>query len=57
MAAWIKSTYSASDSDACVEVLRTNVLVSVRDSKNPDGPRFAVSPDGWRTFLSAITHR
>ena len=56
MPAWIKSSHSASDSSACVEVLITDILVSVRDSKNPGGGQFGFAPDAWRAFLGSVSH-
>lgn len=56
MTVWIKSSHSASESGACVEVRFGDVLVGVRDSKNPDGPLFDVSPTAWHAFLSTVTH-
>jgi hypothetical protein len=53
---WIKSSHSASESGACVEVRFSDVIVGVRDSKNPDGPRFDVSPGAWHAFLNTVTH-
>ena len=26
----------------------------VRDSKSPDGPKLAFTPDGWRTFTRQV---
>jgi hypothetical protein len=53
-AVWQKSTYSGGNGGQCVEVAR-NVpgLVAVRDSKDPDGPRLAVTPAQWRAFLAS----
>ncbi|MGV9223243.1 DUF397 domain-containing protein [Streptomyces albogriseolus] len=49
---WIKSSYSTSDGPDCVEVaLPDKIHVLVRDSKNPDGPRLALAPSAWATFL------
>ncbi|MDX3657665.1 DUF397 domain-containing protein [Streptomyces sp. ID05-26A] len=36
-------------------MLRTKALVSVRDSKNPDGPQFGCSPGAWRAFLGSVS--
>lgn len=47
---WRKSTYSGSQSD-CVEVAHD--LAQLRDSKNPDGPRLAVTPAGFIAFRDA----
>ncbi|MDX8029839.1 DUF397 domain-containing protein [Lentzea sp. BCCO 10_0856] len=56
MTAWCKSSHSSTGGDACVEVRYSNVIVGVRDSKNPDGPRFDVSPTAWQAFLNTVTH-
>jgi hypothetical protein len=50
---WRKSTYSNSNSN-CVEVANQLGLVGVRDSKNPVGPRLAVSASTWRAFTRRI---
>ncbi|WP_326754798.1 DUF397 domain-containing protein [Streptomyces hirsutus] len=48
---WFKSSHSGSEGDSCVEVAFTAGAVHVRDSKQKDGPRFAVSPSVWGAFL------
>ncbi|WHM38108.1 DUF397 domain-containing protein [Streptomyces sp. BPTC-684] len=48
---WRKSTYSSSGAGDCVEVASCPATIHVRDSKNPTGPRFAVSPAAWEGFL------
>ncbi len=45
---WRKSSYSGNETD-CVELAHT--LDSLRDSKNPDGPRLRVNIDA---LLGAI---
>jgi Domain of unknown function (DUF397) len=52
-ARWRKGRRS-SGNGACVEVTSFGVAVAVRDSKNPDGPKLAVSPAAWRTFTDVI---
>jgi hypothetical protein len=53
-AVWRKSERSNNGGN-CVEVA-SNLpgVVAVRDSKNPDGPALAFSPDEWTAFLAAI---
>ncbi|MGW3174286.1 DUF397 domain-containing protein [Streptomyces sp. NPDC001153] len=49
---WIKSSYSTPDGPDCIEVAapdRDRILV--RDSKNPTGPRLALTPTAWARFL------
>ncbi|HLL34318.1 MAG TPA: DUF397 domain-containing protein [Streptomyces sp.] len=48
---WIKSSYSTDDGPSCVEVATAPATILVRDSKNPDGPRLALTPATWATFL------
>lgn len=48
---WIKSSYSGADTPSCVEVATIPDHVLVRDSKNPHGPRLALTPTAWATFL------
>ncbi|WP_030894597.1 DUF397 domain-containing protein [Streptomyces sp. NRRL S-474] len=51
--AWFKSSYSSGpDGDSCVEVAIAPRTIHVRDSKNTDGPRLALAPKTWTTFLS-----
>jgi hypothetical protein len=49
---WRKSSYSSDEGGACVEVAPHPAAVHIRDSKNPDGPHFTVSPAAWSAFLS-----
>ncbi|MFF0105000.1 DUF397 domain-containing protein [Streptomyces hirsutus] len=48
---WIKSSYSTPDGPDCLEVAAASACILVRDSKNPDGPRLALAPTTWATFL------
>jgi Domain of unknown function (DUF397) len=52
-ARWRKSRRS-SGNGACVEVARFGEAVAVRDSKNPDGPKLALSPAAWYAFTRTI---
>ncbi|MFC8717121.1 DUF397 domain-containing protein [Kitasatospora sp. NPDC057198] len=49
---WVKSSYSNQDGGACVEV-DANRPGTVRDSKDPDGPRLRFTPTAWNAFISA----
>ncbi|MDX2682686.1 DUF397 domain-containing protein [Streptomyces soliscabiei] len=48
---WIKSSYSTAEGPDCVEVAATPATVLIRDSKNPGGPRLALTPTTWAAFL------
>ncbi|MER7761807.1 DUF397 domain-containing protein [Streptomyces sp. NPDC097619] len=52
---WHKSSYSSGDGDDCVEVAPCAEAVHVRDSKVPEGPRFAVGAPAWTAFLGSVT--
>jgi Domain of unknown function (DUF397) len=52
-AEWRKSSYS-SQSGNCVEVARNLPgLVAVRDSKDPERAKLAVSRKAWRLFIKS----
>ncbi|MDL4771789.1 DUF397 domain-containing protein [Actinomadura xylanilytica] len=52
---WRKSSYScAPDEGMCVEVAALDGARAIRDSKDPDGPRIAVSTISWRALIRAI---
>jgi hypothetical protein len=54
-AEWRKSSKSSGNGGNCVEVARNLPgIVAVRDSKDPDGPRLAFSPDDWRAFTASV---
>jgi hypothetical protein len=54
-AQWRKSSYSGGSGGNCVEVaLGLPVLVTVRDSKDPDGAKLFSTHAGWRTFTAGI---
>ncbi|AWW39748.1 MULTISPECIES: DUF397 domain-containing protein [Streptomyces] len=53
--AWFKSSYSSGGSGDCVEIALTPSTVHVRDSKDRQGPRMAVSPAVWGDFLGHLT--
>ncbi|MFE3186948.1 DUF397 domain-containing protein [Streptomyces violascens] len=50
--AWHKSSYSSPDGDSCVEVALGAATVHVRDSKDKQGPQFAVSAQAWTAFVA-----
>jgi hypothetical protein len=50
---WLKSSYSdSSNPNDCVEVAVSPAVVHVRDSKNVDGSRLAVSPEAFTAFVA-----
>ncbi|WP_327289218.1 DUF397 domain-containing protein [Streptomyces sp. NBC_01198] len=55
--AWVKSSYSTNDGPECIEVAAATGAILVRDSKDPQGPRFAFTPEAWASFLAyAASH-
>lgn len=52
--AWRKSSYSTADGPDCVEVAAAHVRILIRDSKNPAGPRLALTPTAWAAFLPSV---
>ncbi|MFF5401404.1 DUF397 domain-containing protein [Streptomyces misionensis] len=51
--AWFKSSHSAgNDGNSCVEPAVSPGTVHVRDSKNTEGPRLALTPGAWARFVS-----
>jgi Domain of unknown function (DUF397). len=52
---WRKSSYSADNGAACVEVTGgIPGMVAVRDSKDPDGPILTFTHAEWRAFLKEL---
>ncbi|GAA4230242.1 hypothetical protein GCM10022254_24570 [Actinomadura meridiana] len=55
MTEWRKSSRSAtSDNTNCVEVAALTRNIGVRDSKDPDGPAFTLSPETFRTLVRDV---
>ncbi|CAM5254659.1 hypothetical protein STENM327S_04320 [Streptomyces tendae] len=57
---WFKSSYSSgTDGNSCVELAVTPGTVHVRDSKttDTDGPRLALTPAAWASFLPYASQR
>lgn len=50
---WRKSTFSAANGGACVEVGQSETIV-VRDTTNRDGGTLAFGAEAWGTFLSSL---
>lgn len=48
---WIKSSYITDEGPDCVEIAAGPITIQVRASKNPEGPRLALTPDAWASFL------
>jgi hypothetical protein len=55
--AWLKSSYSGSSGDGCVEVAVTEQAVHVRDSKNVTRPAFTVGREGRGRFVRFASER
>ncbi|MFH8338953.1 DUF397 domain-containing protein [Streptomyces sp. AM6-12] len=55
--AWFKSSYSGgNDGNSCVELAVTSGTVHVRDSKDTDGPRLALTPEAWAEFVAYASY-
>lgn len=52
-AGWRTSTYS-SNGDDCVEASGTAAGVSIRQSKDPDGPTISFTADQWCRWLAEL---
>ncbi|MEV5607241.1 DUF397 domain-containing protein [Streptomyces sp. NPDC052225] len=51
---WRKSSYSGDTGGQCVEVAALTARVAVRDSKNPAGGAFTVTPDTFGSFIRGL---
>ena len=51
---WRKATYSSSNGGNCIEVAAAGRTVTVRDSKDPDGPRLAFGMQAWQAFAARV---
>jgi len=51
---WTKSSYSAANSNDCVEVANRTCdeAILVRDSKDPEGPHLTVTRVAWSEFVA-----
>lgn len=50
---WRKASRSVGNGE-CVEISSHPGLVSIRDSKNPEGPVLSYSADAFRSFLDVV---
>jgi hypothetical protein len=50
---WRKASASNGSGD-CVEVAMADDAVGIRDSKDPDGGHFELTPDEWRGLMAMI---
>lgn len=50
---WFKSSYSdGPDGNSCVEIAIAPRTIHIRDSKNAEGPRLALTPGAWAHFVA-----
>lgn len=53
-ATWQKSSYSGDTGGDCVEIAAQPHRIAVRDSKNPDGGAFTISPAAFTAFVRTL---
>jgi hypothetical protein len=51
---WRKSSYSTSNGGDCVEVATTPRTITVRDSKDPNGPTLGFNLGDWQAFTHDV---
>jgi hypothetical protein len=52
-AQWRKSSWSGNNGGNCVEVARNlPLVVAIRDSKDPEGPKLVFTPAEWEAFTA-----
>ncbi|MEU1087476.1 DUF397 domain-containing protein [Streptomyces sp. NPDC005892] len=49
---WLKSSFSGSQGDDCIEVAQGTRAIHVRDSKDQLSPELALSPTAWHDFVT-----
>lgn len=49
---WRKSSHSGDEGGQCVEIAAHPAAVHIRDSKDVEGPTFAVAPSAWTAFAA-----
>nr|WP_220126721.1 DUF397 domain-containing protein [Actinomadura madurae] len=54
MIAWRKASRSTSTGGECVEVGRLPRAIAFRDSKDPDGPKLAVTRDAFANLIADL---
>ncbi|WP_371797970.1 DUF397 domain-containing protein [Streptomyces albidoflavus] len=52
---WVKSSYSGSGGDNCIEVAHDAEAVHVRDSKDLGRDSFAVASGAWAAFTAHVS--
>ncbi|MGH7736180.1 MAG: DUF397 domain-containing protein, partial [Gemmatimonadales bacterium] len=60
-APWRKSSYSGGNGGTCVEIAvvpgskeGSDYVITMRDSKDPDGPVLTFTPDEWKAFTLGV---
>lgn len=56
-ATWRKSSHSSGTGGECVELASAPGVVAVRDSKDPDGPKFVVGRGEFATLVAHLKQR
>ncbi|MFB4312060.1 DUF397 domain-containing protein [Actinomadura sp. GTD37] len=51
---WRKASKSHEEGDACVEITDSLDVVAMRDSRDPDGPKIAMSRHEFRQFTEVL---
>ncbi|WP_316521178.1 DUF397 domain-containing protein [Kitasatospora brasiliensis] len=51
--AWRKSSYSGGNGD-CVEVAAAGSVIYIRDSKDPEGPALAITPETYALLIRTV---
>lgn len=54
---WRKSSYSGGNGAECLLAGNTSRHVVVKDSKDPESPVLAFTPEGWRTFVAQLKNK
>jgi len=50
---WRKPARSGSNGN-CVEITATSITITIRDSRDPHGPRLAFTLGQWRAFTATL---
>lgn len=53
-AVWRKASRSTVQNDNCVEVAGVRDVVAIRDSKDPNGPKFIIDHSEFRNLVQAL---